>query len=121
MDGMKPAGIDLHQLPVGCRMTVTLKDGQVLSVEGNTCKRGEVYARQESVAPLRMVTAVAPVVDSATPISLKTEQPIPKQRIAQCMQEVRSLQLHLPIAAGQVLLDDVAGTGVRLIATKSLP
>jgi CxxC motif-containing protein len=52
---------------------------------------------------------------------LKTEQPIPKQRIAQCMQEVRSLQLHLPIAAGQVLLDDVAGTGVRLIATKSLP
>lgn len=107
--------------PVGCRMTVTLKDGQVLSVEGNTCKRGEVYARQESVAPLRMVTAVAPVIGSATPISLKTEQPIPKQRIAQCMQEVRSLQLHLPIAAGQVLLDDVAGTGVRLIATKSLP
>lgn len=107
--------------PVGCRMTVTIEDGKVLRVEGNTCKRGDVYARQESIAPLRMVTAVAPVKDSPTPISLKTEQPIPKQAIAQCMREVRSLRLTLPIASGQVLLDNVAGTGVRLIATKSLP
>ncbi|NLB38275.1 MAG: DUF1667 domain-containing protein [Clostridiales bacterium] len=105
--------------PVGCRMTVTIEDGKVLRVEGNTCKRGDVYARQESIAPLRMVTAVAAVKDSPTPISLKTEQPIPKQAIAQCMREVRSLRLTLPIASGQVLLDNVAGTGVRLIATKS--
>ncbi len=107
--------------PVGCRMTVTIEDGKVLRVEGNTCKRGDVYARQESIAPMRMVTAVAPVSGSTTPISLKTEQPIPKQSIQQCMQEVRGLHLTLPITAGQVLLENVAGTGVRLIATKSLP
>ena len=53
--------------PVGCRMTVTLSDGgDVLSVEGNTCPRGDRYARQESVQPLRMVTAVAPVPYPAT-------------------------------------------------------
>ena len=107
--------------PVGCRMTVTVEDGKVISVEGNTCKRGDVYGRQESIAPTRMVTAVAPVKGSTTPISLKTEQPIPKQAIQQCMREVRALRLSLPIASGQVLLDNVAGTGVRLVATKSLP
>ncbi|MGI6690251.1 MAG: DUF1667 domain-containing protein [Christensenellales bacterium] len=106
--------------PVGCRMTVTVDNGQVVSVEGFACKRGEAYAKQESIAPMRMVTAVAPVMGSTTPISLKTERPIPKQCIKQCMQEVRALRLTLPIHAGQVLLDDVAGTGVRLIATKSL-
>lgn len=121
MDATTTQVLTCINCPVGCRMTVTLRDGCVLSVEGNTCKRGDTYARQESVSPMRMVTAVAPVSGSRMPISLKTERPIPKQRIPRCMQEIRALRLALPIAAGQVLLDDVAGTGVRLIATKSLP
>ena len=107
--------------PVGCRMTVNVEDGQVIEVRDNQCKRGDVYARQESVRPLRMVTAVAPVRGSTTPVSLKTAAPIPKDRISACMQAVRAMDLSLPISLGQVLLEDVAGTGVALVATRSLP
>ena len=47
--------------PVGCRMQVTVEKGEVSQVTGNACKRGEVYARKESLRQERMVTAVAPV------------------------------------------------------------
>ncbi len=107
--------------PVGCRMTVTTQDGEVMEITGNQCKRGEVYARQESVQPLRMVTAVAPVIDSPAPVSLKTKSPIPKESIMPAMKQIRALKLHLPIHAGDVLLENVAQTGVNIIATRSLP
>ncbi len=106
--------------PVGCRMTVTLEEGQVTSVTGNACKRGDIYARQESVKPLRMVTAVARVKGSAVPVSLKTKEPIPKDKIKQTMDEINALELKLPILSGDVLKQDVAGTGVDLVATRTL-
>lgn len=106
--------------PMGCRMTVTLADGKVVSVAGNTCKRGENYARQESVAPLRMVTAVVPVRGSVMPLSVKTRTPIPKKLIRACMQALAGLDVTAPVKAGDVVLPDVCHTGVDVIATKSL-
>lgn len=106
--------------PVGCRMKVTLEDQEVVSVEGNACKRGDIYGRQESVRPMRMVTAVAQVKGSAMPVSLKTQLPIPKDKIMAVMHEINQLNLRLPILMGDILLQNVAGTGVNLIATRTL-
>ena len=106
--------------PVGCRLDVTLENGQVVSVTGNTCKRGETYARQECVDPQRMVTAVIPVAGSAVPLSVKTRTPIPKKRIADCMRALSEVRITAPVAAGSVVLADVCGTGVDVIATKSV-
>lgn len=106
--------------PVGCRMTVTLEDGVVSAVENNICKRGDAYARQECVAPMRMVTAVAPVEGSDMPVSIKTENPIPKEKITACMDAIRAARFTMPIMMGDVLIQDVAGTGVNLVATKSI-
>ena len=106
--------------PVGCRMTVTLQDGQVLSVSGNACRRGDLYARQECTDPQRMLTAVIPAQGSAAPLSVKTRTPIPKAKIADCMRVLRALRVSAPIAAGSVVLPDVCGTGVAIIATKSI-
>lgn len=106
--------------PVGCRMTVTVEDGAVTSVTGNTCKRGDVYARQECVDPQRMVTAVIPVEGSPMPLSVKTRTPIPKARIADCMAALSQVKLTAPVRAGEVILPDVCGTGVDVIATKSV-
>ena len=106
--------------PIGCRMTVTLEEGKVVSVTGNTCPRGDKYARQEAVDPQRMVTAVVPVEGSAMPLSVKTRTPIPKRLIADCMKELSALRLSAPIAAGQAVLPDVCGTGVDVIATRSV-
>ena len=107
--------------PVGCRMEVIHEGDQVLSVKGNTCKRGDAYARQECVAPLRMVTAVAAVRGRAMPVSLKTRTPIPKRLIADCMRAVEAQEFEAPIAAGDVLIKNVCGTGVDVIATKAVP
>ena len=106
--------------PVGCRMTVTLENGAFVSVTGNTCKRGEVYARQECVAPERMVTAVIPVKGAAMPLSVKTRTPIPKAKINACMQALARVEVTAPVHMGDVVLPDVCGTGVDIIATKSV-
>ena len=106
--------------PVGCRMTVRVEDGTVVSVAGNTCKRGETYARQECVAPERMVTAVIPVEGSAMPLSVKTRTPIPKAKIQDCMAALAKVRLAAPVSMGDVVLPDVCGTGVDVIATKSV-
>ncbi len=107
--------------PVGCRMTVTLNDaGEVLSVAGNTCPRGDRYARQECTLPLRMITAVIPCENSATPLSVKTAQPVPKHLISAVMEQLRLVRISAPVSAGQVVLPDVCGTGVNVIATRSL-
>lgn len=106
--------------PMGCRMEVTLEDDQVISVKGNTCKRGETYAHQECTLPLRMITAVAPVRNSDVPVSLKTRTPIPKAKIDACMRAIDALELTAPIHAGDVLIENVVDTGVDVIATKSI-
>lgn len=106
--------------PVGCRMTVVIEDGQFVSVTGNTCKRGEAYARQECIAPQRMVTAVIPLQGARTPLSVKTRTPIPKAQINACMQALSALELAVPVHAGDVVLPDVCGTGVDVIATKTV-
>ena len=44
--------------PIGCALHVELDDdGKVLSVSGNTCKRGEKYAIDECTNPVRMLTS----------------------------------------------------------------
>ena len=106
--------------PVGCRMEVVIEDGKVTSITGNGCKRGEVYGRQESISPERMVTAVVPVNGRRMPLSVKTKTPIPKKDIANCMREIRALKLDPPIRMGQVVLENVCSSGVPVIATKTV-
>ena len=40
--------------PMGCPLTVTMEAGEVISVTGNTCKRGDIYARKEVTNPTRI-------------------------------------------------------------------
>ncbi len=106
--------------PVGCRMEVTIEDGKMVSITGNSCKRGEVYGRQESVDPQRMITAVVPVNGSRMPLSVKTKTPIPKKDIDRCMREIHALKLDPPIHMGQVVLENVCSSGVPVVATKTV-
>ena len=106
--------------PIGCRMTVNVENGEVTSVTGNSCKRGVEYAAQESIAPKRMVTAVVMVADRAMPLSVKTRNPIPKDQIFSCMQEIEGLHLHAPIYMGDVVCANVCNSGVDVIATKTV-
>ena len=107
--------------PLGCRIEVALdENGQVSEVSGYTCKRGADYAAQEAVAPERMVTAVLCVSGCLEPVSVKTQRPVPKAAMKDVLAAIAALRLDAPVAAGDVLIEDVCGTGVAVVATKSV-
>jgi len=101
-------------------MKVTMEDGKVAGVSGQDCKRGMTYAQQECLAPTRMVTGLVIVRGHRMPLSVKTESPIPKDLILPCIAEMNRACLKPPIALGQVICENVCGTGVNVIATKAV-
>lgn len=108
--------------PMGCMITVSMENGKVVSVTGNTCKRGDTYARKEVTNPTRIVTSSVRVTDGVLPVvSVKTKEDIPKEKIADCMKALKEVTVKAPVHIGDVLLTDVAGTGVDIIATKEIP
>ena len=107
--------------PVGCRMNICLSPkGEFLSVSGNTCPRGAVYAKQECTLPERMITAVIPVQGRKLPLSVKTSSPVPKQMISRVMDELALLRISPPVEIGETVISDILGTGADIIATRNL-
>lgn len=106
--------------PLGCPLTVRL-NGDEVEVTGNTCKRGEDYAKKEVLNPMRIVTSTVRVLGgTGAMVSVKTKEDIPKGRIFDCMKEIRSARIQAPVAIGDVVIPDCAGTGVPVIATKNV-
>ena len=107
--------------PMGCRITVTMNGNEVVSVSGNTCKRGEIYARNEVVSPVRTVTTTIRVEGgSVDRVSCKTKEPVPKAKIFDVMSEINMACCKAPVNIGDVLIEDVAGTGIAVVATKAV-
>ena len=107
--------------PLGCQIQVTLENGEVSKVTGNTCKRGDIYARKEVTSPTRILTSSVAVAGGNLPmVSVKTAQDIPKEKIDQVMEAVKKIRVQAPVTIGQVLLENVAETGVEIVATKNI-
>ncbi len=108
--------------PLGCRLDVLLDDtGAVSMVTGNTCPNGEKYARKEVTAPTRIVTSSVHVYGSRTGermVPLKTASDVPKDKIMDVIRDLAGVSVPCPVNIGDVILKDVAGTGVDVIATK---
>ena len=103
--------------PMGCQMTVTRMPDSI-AVTGNTCKRGEVYAIQEVTLPTRVITSSVRVTSSDLPLCpCKTAGAVPKSMIPQCLEVIRGITVEAPVTIGQVLYEDICGTGVNLVAT----
>lgn len=106
--------------PLGCALTVHQDEQGGVFVSGNTCPRGEEYGRTEVTDPRRTVTSTVRIrgeKDCVLPV--KTAAPIPKGKIKECMEALRTVEVTLPASAGDIILEDVAGTGIPVIATKS--
>lgn len=105
--------------PMGCPLTIEKNGNEIVSVTGNTCPRGDKYARKELTNPTRIVTSsVAVKGGCATRISVKTREDIPKAKIFECVTELKNVTVQAPVHIGDVVLANVAGTGVDIIATK---
>ena len=110
--------------PMGCRLEAqceTLADGtlSVTSVTGNTCPRGKQYAIDECTNPVRTITTTARTSDGGV-IPVKTDRPIPKDLMFECMREVDSVIVPLPAHIGDTVIENLFGTGANIIVTANM-
>lgn len=106
--------------PLGCMLTADIHDDGTVEVTGNTCPRGEQYAKKELTNPSRTVTSTVKImgIDSEV-VSVKTASEIPKGKIWECMDALKTVKIKPPVHIGDVIIDNVAGTGVAVVATKN--
>lgn len=107
--------------PMGCPLVVEMENGAVTKVTGNTCPRGDAYGRKEVTNPTRIVTSTVRVEGGTLPVvSCKTRTDIPKGKIFDVARALKAVTVPAPVTIGQVLVDNVADTGVEIIATKNV-
>ena len=108
--------------PLGCPLEVETEGAQILTVTGHTCPNGEKYARRELTNPTRIVTSTVRVTGGTLAVvSVRTASAIPRGRIRDCIRELKAIRLTAPVAIGDVILQDVCGTGVAIVATRNVP
>lgn len=109
--------------PIGCRLTVTEDENEPLGykVTGNTCNRGIDYGIKELTNPTRVLTSTVKITKAHLKrLPVRTNGAIPKDKIFECMKVINSLALEAPVKVGQVILENILGTGIDLIATKDM-
>jgi len=107
--------------PMGCSLEIELEEGKITKVSGGLCKRGELYAHNEIFNPRRIVTSTLPVLHGdAETVSIKTAAPIPKDKVMECMLQLKGLKIEAPITIGDVIVEDICNTGINIVATKSV-
>ena len=107
--------------PLGCPLTVTMEGKEVVEVIGNTCPKGAIYAKKEVTNPTRIVTSTVRVTGGCCPmVNVKTASDIPKEKIFECVEALKDIILVAPVKIGDVVLEDVAGTGVDVIAARNV-
>ena len=108
--------------PMGCQVTVDMQGGEILSVSGYTCKRGERYARREVVSPTRVLTTTLPVEGGACPsVAVKTAGEVPKSLLQDCVRALSGITVKAPVAIGDTLVHDILGTGIDIVAASAVP
>ena len=105
--------------PRGCELEVT-QDGGAVTVTGNACPKGEAYGKAELVNPTRMVTGLVRVAGLRKPLSVKTKVAVPKAKIDAVLFAFHQTTVQLPVRIGDVIIPNVADTGVDVVATANM-
>lgn len=114
--------------PLGCHLTVERNPDNSLSVSGNRCPRGVKYANEELLAPKRVVSATAALIGGAelhelgavARLPVRSTAPYPKQDVPALLAAIYALRIALPVHRGDILIKDFKGSGVDVIATRTL-
>lgn len=107
--------------PMGCHITVEMEGDEIGAITGNTCPRGADYAVKELTDPRRIVTSLVRVKGGELPVvSVKTAGDIPKDRIGDCIRAIKGTEVAAPVRMGDVILENVCGTGINIVATANV-
>ncbi len=105
--------------PTGCLIEVAWA-GEDSTFTGYRCLKGKEFAELEVSSPRRYLTTTVPIRGGHGLLPVRTDRPVPRDRLADVVAAVRPITVSAPVRIGQVLAEDVAGTGARLIAAKSV-
>lgn len=104
--------------PMGCHLKVDVENK---TVEGNTCKRGEIYGINEVTNPVRVITSTVKVIEGDLPVlPVKTKEPVPKDMNFKIMEALKEIQVAAPIKVGDVIVENILETGVDVVATRNI-
>jgi len=107
--------------PTGCVLHAEISGEGDVHITGNTCKIGVTYGTKECTNPTRILTSSVEVIGvDKVMLPIKTERDVPKDKIIECMKALKGIKVKAPINIGDIILKDVANTGVNFIATKSI-
>lgn len=108
--------------PMGCLMTVCGDEHGVTAVRGNGCPRGKTYAENEFICPLRTLTSSVRVRGGTEPLaSVRSDHPMPADRMQECVALLRETQLSAPVSIHQTVLENLWGLGVNIVTTMAVP
>ncbi len=107
--------------PMSCTIDVTMLDGNVASVTGFTCPRGEKYACEEVTAPKRMLTTTVRIKGGSLPLlPVISKTALPKDKIIACARFLSNIEIKAPVCEGDVVCADILGLGVDIVAARDL-
>ena len=107
--------------PRGCHITVEGEGDTILSVEGYACKRGQEYASAEFAHPVRILTTTVKMAGAKNDLlPVRSNKPLPKEKLFDCMEVIRAAEVTLPVALHDVIIPNICGTGVDIVATKEI-
>jgi len=118
---MKKQELICINCPMGCMLSVDIDDDGSMKVTGNTCPRGEIYAKKELTNPTRIVTSIVKVMNGELPVvSVKTQSDIPKEKIEDVVAALKDIEVEAPVSIGDVIVENVCDTGVNVVATRNV-
>jgi len=107
--------------PISCVIDTEYNSRGIKSIKGHQCKKGELYAKEELFNPTRILTTTIKVYGGVLPlVSVKTDKPIPKDKIFSVMAEVMRVTLHAPVKLGDIIIKNVLDTKANIVATKTV-
>lgn len=104
--------------PMGCKIEAEINDGKIEYIKGNTCARGAKYASDECINPVRTITSTVKCSGGGV-VSVKTDAPVPKEKIFECMDIINNAEAVLPISVGDVIIENILGTHANVTATQN--
>jgi CxxC motif-containing protein len=108
--------------PQGCTLDITMDGETIVNVDGNACRKGIDYAEEEIKDPRRMVASTVMVKNGFHPlVPVYTERPVPKPLIEDVLVELRKVELEAPVALNDIVIENVLGTGINVIASRNMP
>ena len=108
--------------PMGCHLDIEIPEAGEWLITGNLCKRGPGYAKAELTNPTRVLTSPVRFHNGfLNRVPVRTSDAIPKGMLFEAMDVINAVTLEAPVVMGDVIVEDLLGTGVKLVASRSMP